>query len=325
MDQCEKNMIEAVSGGKNTILYDYRNKGSIMVRIPKFKISDVISGGPEVTHPGFFYKGKERECLYVSKYQNVVDGECSYSLPYKDPAVLYSFSQAKEFCENKGEGWHLMTNSEWSAVALWSLKNNTLPRGNNFQGGDYEMTHERGVLISLDAHTPEGEIGPPMRVATGSGPESWTHDHTGFGIYDMNGNVWEMLDGVKMVNGEIQLLEECSEGASWKSLGLEHPLISRSEEYSEENQLLFAHFKETGKDAEFSQKNSLQAMCLYPVDDVREDDAIWGIENGERFPIRGGYWVNREMAGVFSCGFYMQKDDSYFDVGFRACYFDESE
>ena len=41
-------------GEKNTlILYDDAGEGSVMVKIPKFKISDVIEGWIELVHPSF--------------------------------------------------------------------------------------------------------------------------------------------------------------------------------------------------------------------------------------------------------------------------------
>ena len=58
--------------GKNTVLYDDAEQESVMVRIPKFLLSDVIDGAPEVVHPAFIVGNREVECIYVSKYQNVV-------------------------------------------------------------------------------------------------------------------------------------------------------------------------------------------------------------------------------------------------------------
>ena len=53
--------------------------------------------------------------------------------------------------------------------------------------------------------------------------------------------------------------------------------------------------------------------------------AGWGVTDDIRYPIRGGYWVNREMAGIQAYGFYMRNKDRYFDVGFRCCYIEESD
>ena len=43
----------------NTVLYDDMGLPSFMVRIPKFKISDVITGGSDAVHPAFIVDGVE--------------------------------------------------------------------------------------------------------------------------------------------------------------------------------------------------------------------------------------------------------------------------
>ena len=72
--------VEALSGGKNTVLLDDRGMPSIMVAFPKFKISDVIAGGSENIHPAFSVGGAEKDVVYVSKFQNIVMNDRAYSL-----------------------------------------------------------------------------------------------------------------------------------------------------------------------------------------------------------------------------------------------------
>lgn len=50
------------------------------------------------------------------------------------------------------------------------------------------------------------ESGKIARVATGTGPISWSHDKTMAGIWDLNGNVWEWQGGIRLVWGELQIL-----------------------------------------------------------------------------------------------------------------------
>ena len=50
------------------------------------------------------------------------------------------------------------------------------------------------------------ESGKIARVATGTGPISWSHDKTMAGIWDLNGNVWEWQGGIRIVWGELQIL-----------------------------------------------------------------------------------------------------------------------
>ena len=137
--------VEAATGGKNTVLFDDLGNPSIMVRIPKFKISDVIQGGSNSVHPAFIVNGVEKDEIFISKYQNIVVNDRAYSLPMQDPKVYIDFDTARKACENKGKGWHLMTNAEWAAIALWCKKNGYFPRGNNNYGSDVSYPHEKGV------------------------------------------------------------------------------------------------------------------------------------------------------------------------------------
>ena len=215
----------------NTVLYDDMGLPSFMVRIPKFKISDVIAGGSDTTHPAFIVNGVEVPEIFISKYQNIVEGDRAYSLPGQDPKAYVTFDQAKEYCENKGKGWHLMSNAEWAAISLWCQKNGFLPRGNTSYGKHHTYTHEHGVVTYT--------YGDPVtngRVATGSGPVSWAHDNSPDGIFDLCGNVWEWVSGLRLKNGQIQVIPNnnsaagVDEGATstlWKGISTAGALIDQ--------------------------------------------------------------------------------------------------
>lgn len=95
--------IEALSGGKNTVLFDDLGMPSVMVPFPKLKMSDLIAGGSENIHPAFSVDGVEKSVIYVSKYQNIVLNERGYSLPMRDPRASLNFDQAVAYCRNKGK------------------------------------------------------------------------------------------------------------------------------------------------------------------------------------------------------------------------------
>lgn len=197
--------LEAASGGKNTIILDDAGMPSVMVRIPMFYWSDVIEGGEDAPCSAFVVDGKVHDCIYISKYLNVIENGRAYSLPGRDPAHTLTIDDARAACAAKGRGWHLMTNAEWTAIAHWCVRNNTVPHGNSAFGKYHAAPHERGVLVGDN----RGEKNRnEMHTLTGSGPASWNHDHTDYGIADLNGNVWEFVAGVRVVDGEIQVIPD---------------------------------------------------------------------------------------------------------------------
>ena len=193
----------------NEIFVDDADLPSVMVYIPKFKNSDVLTGGNDSTHPAFIVNGQEIPGFWYSKYQNVVhttqltDGSiaAAYSLPGEDPAASITFDTARSRCEAKGAGWHLSTNAEWAAIALWCKKNGFMPYGNNNYGKDTRESNYKAIPTYKD-----GSTGQTCRVATGTGPLTWSHDKTLSGIWDLNGNVWEWQGGIRLVWGELQIL-----------------------------------------------------------------------------------------------------------------------
>ena len=195
--------VEAATGGKNTVMYDDQGYPSIMVCIPKFYLDDVIAGATHTVCPAFIVNGIEKPYIYISKYQNIIQNGRAYSLPGQDPANYINFDQALQYCYAKGQGWHLMSNAERAAIALWCKKNNFMPRGNNNYGSDTVATYEHGKETGKDWDGVR-----TGRIATGSGPASWSHDGTPDGIYDLNGNVWEWASGLRLKNGEIQVIPD---------------------------------------------------------------------------------------------------------------------
>lgn len=335
--------IEALSGGKNTVLFDDLGMPSVMVPFPKLKMSDLIAGGSENIHPAFSVDGVEKSVIYVSKYQNIVLNERGYSLPMRDPRASLNFDQAVTYCRNKGKGWSLTPYSLWSAIALWCRKNGTMPRGNNNYGADHAYGHEKGVPTYY-------ESGKIARCATGSGPNTWNHNWMPDGIADLNGNVWEWCAGMRLMNGEIQIIPyancmaaDASMGASstlWKAIAADGTLVEPGSAGTLKYNYVSGHIQLTSGDitpedtwrGDTYQNMTLdsaltvpeiaKALLIYP-DEPGGDyggDGHYMNNSGERLPFCGGYWGSTSGAGVFSVYLNSPRSGSGTHIGFRSAY-----
>lgn len=209
----------------NEIIYDDAGLPSVMVKIPIIYYCDVGIGDGLGEYeqctplPAFTIKVdnkyKEIGYIYISKYQNIVKDGKAYSLPYQQPTIGLSYDEAKAACAAKGKGWHLMTNAEWAAVALWCRQNNCLPLGNtswmgaplaaNFNAGynrafkDDEMNcGAPAPTYYTDSNGIFGDVCWRTTTLTGSGPNKWFHNYNQSGITDLCGNVWEWVSGIRV-------------------------------------------------------------------------------------------------------------------------------
>lgn len=88
----------------------------------------------ENPEPMFKIGDKIAKAVYVSKYLNADKNGVPCSLPGCDPMRCISFKNAEKKCRDKGEGWHMLTNTEWMHLYNESVKNGTIPHGNTNYG-----------------------------------------------------------------------------------------------------------------------------------------------------------------------------------------------
>ena len=338
--------IEALSGGKNTIILDDREMPSVVVPFPRLKMSDLITSGSQNYHPAFSVGGVEKNRIMVSKFINVVLNDRAYSLPLKDPRTSVNFDQAVQYCRNKGKGWSLMPYSLWCAIALWCKKNETMPRGNNNYGCDHAYTHEKGIETSQDQ-------GKTARTATGSGPDTWNHNWMPDGIADLNGNVWEWCAGMRLKEGEIQIIPyancmqaEINMGADsseWKALDKDGNTVDPGSDGTLKWDWVTSKLQLTNKTVTYTEDKGnggpykdmtlvsgldaapelAKALLLYPDqpgEDVYGGDYHWANVKGERLPVCGGRWLSTGSAGVFLVYLFDPRTLASGSIGFRSAF-----
>lgn len=336
-------MAVASFGGNNKVIFDDLEKPSIMVGIPKMKYADVITGGTQDTLPCFIVDGVERDMLYISKYINVVVNERAYSLPMKDPKTYIDFDQSLTACRKKGAGWGLTPNALWSAIMLWCNRNNFLPRGNTNYDKSYEKAYERGV----NTYVASGQAGG--RTATGSGPVTWYHDGSPAGIADMCGDVWEWVSGLRIKNGEIQIIPynscmklDCNmddDSTEWKAVKPDGSLVAPGTAGTLHYDYQSSHIViNTATNSTFNKNEAFYSIAAQSgvsipqiikahglIKDTNDIYAATGHQyyvntDGERVPLRGSRFFDTSGGGVGALHLSVPRSNSHNDVGFRSAY-----
>lgn len=195
--------VEAASGGKQTVLYTSGGQPSIMNVIPKFNLEDIDPSLGNGVHPAFIVGGVEKNELFIGTYQGIIKNGELISLAGVAPSVSANHDSFVNAARAAGPGFHVMSAVEHAALALWCWKNGFLPRGNTNYGRSHEAKHE--TARRNDGGKP-GDTEGNGRALTGSGPSSWRHDNTPNGISDLCGNIWEWSPGLRLMDGEIQVI-----------------------------------------------------------------------------------------------------------------------
>lgn len=207
--------VERKSEGRNTIIRDNLGNPNWMVVISKFTL-DHFNLGSEI-HPAFIIDGKEKNEILIGKYMaSKGSGNIPRSVANALPWTRISFLNAFNSCRKMGKGFHLASNALYAANALSLLKKLDTQwhyAGNTDCGRDAKQHWLIGRLgnktISPGSHLVNNPdiIYSGGTTFTGSGGSEWNDDGTEIGIADLIGNAWEWCSGFRLVDGEIQIIE----------------------------------------------------------------------------------------------------------------------
>lgn len=204
--------IEAASGGEQTVLYTNKGQPTFVNILKKFDLS-TIDNSLSGTHPAFIIGGDEKDAIYIGTYPGVIKNGELLSLPNQEPTTSVSYDGFVTAAKSCGNGFHMITNAEWAAVALRAYKNGTQPLGNTYFGQSVEDSTMYGRRVDgKPGGTPmlPGQVDGTdynAKTLTGSGPVKWRDNWKYNGISDLSGNINQFCAGVRLFGSELQIIE----------------------------------------------------------------------------------------------------------------------
>ncbi|MDN3403758.1 SUMF1/EgtB/PvdO family nonheme iron enzyme [Pseudoalteromonas sp. APC 3218] len=343
--------IEAASAGRNSVFWDNQGNPNVMVWINKFNCEDInqvildkwgvdcqLGTG---THPAFIKQGQEMRGFWYGKYQasESLAGGCSV-VEGATPLVNINFDDAKALCQSKGENWHMASNSEWAAVAYLSLAHGQTLRGNTDRGRAHDAKNESGRRVDNLA---PGDSSSAGFTGTGTGPNTWSHDGTAFGVFDLVGNVWEWVDQLKMQDGQIICPDENNDEISeyaWqrhdvyydvdnptdRNITLNNELVNILGDVGQNHNLGFSAispFNAVLKSPSYTGNELMRQLALEcPTDLLALTGKLFTRNFGERLPFRGGAFFMGESAGLAAMNLHYNRTSELSSVGFRPALFE---
>jgi len=328
--------VESGSGGLNTVRYTAKGQPCYMTVIPKFDLADIPGDVGSGTHPAFIVDGVEKPEILIGQFTGHRRSDEMISAPGVEPIYDINHDQSVALARANGPDWHVMTNAEWGAVQCVCLRDGHAPGGNNADGRDY-ATGEHGVRADGLAI---GSSAGDARTLTGSGPPSWRHDGTPFGLADLHGNVWEWAPGLRILDYEINVLanndaasdviDMSAASPAWQAIdgatgALVAPGSAGTVRYASSGEYAlngsdFPGIVDVGNTAISSAAmQRLRALGCAPLSPAPTGD-YFNTGSGERLPLRGGNWGNASAAGLSALNLTRARGSRVSRVGCRPAF-----
>ena len=273
-----------VFGGIQDVMID----GQYMVKIPKFYYKRaIISGGANngkeawwisdqpvdgyVVHPAFKSGGAVIDQIYIGKYQASMDGSKLGSKPGVLPAVSRSLTQFQTDASARNvsgvSGFMLWSVFQWSAIQwLYLAENATMDsQAKTGQGRIYESS-----AATVDA--------------------SDVAQATYRGIVGLWGNVDQLIDGLKIMSGTINLWDR-NGGKTWVDSGKAPSYVN------------LVTYPVTFMDTNGSGYDMDDVFIGKGISDTYADATLPDVQfftAGDGFPYVGGRWSFGTYAGLWA-------------------------
>ncbi|EOX4280325.1 hypothetical protein ACPF34_003419 [Vibrio cholerae] len=240
------------------------------------------------------------------------------------PYVNLNFDEFKTKASDLSGGFRML-DVYHDAFINWQIlsiiaKGGQQPRGNTEWGRAHGMISEVGRRV--DGMLSNERTGNGATL-TGSGPDSWRHDSTAFGVSDWVGNVWEWVDGFKMANGQFYIAEYSGQPeAQWVATGRYinsgHVLSMTPPPSPVSGNQTWGLLTKTGN---YAGHELLQRLLIEPIDCTKVlNGRFYYNTDGERLPLRRGGWYYAGNAGPAALSLSTPRSYRYSGFGGRLAF-----